>query len=105
MDGKAKGHGKQKAQCKECGGSSFCEHGKRKSICKECGGSAICEHGKQKAQCKECGAWKFCGRKVDKFMQGRGSHQLSFVLTCNPIHLLYLINIDTTLEPFFPAFG
>ncbi len=27
------------------------------------------------------------------------------ILRCNPIHLLYLINIDTTLEPFFPAFG
>ena len=25
-------HSKQKAQCKECGGSSFCEHGKRKRL-------------------------------------------------------------------------
>ena len=36
-------HGKQKSQCKECGGSSICEHGKQKSRCKECGGSALCK--------------------------------------------------------------
>jgi hypothetical protein len=53
-------HGKQKAQCKECVGSSFCKHGKRKSTCKECGGSSICEHGRHKAICKECGGSAFC---------------------------------------------
>ena len=53
-------HGKQKSQCKECGGSSICEHGKHKSHCKECGGSSICEHGKQKSQCKECGGASIC---------------------------------------------
>jgi hypothetical protein len=25
-----------KGQCKECGGSGFCEHGRRKSKCKDC---------------------------------------------------------------------
>ena len=53
-------HGKQKSQCRECGGSAFCSHGKWKSQCKECGGSGICSHGKQKAKCKECGGSAFC---------------------------------------------
>ena len=45
-------HGKQKHQCKECGGSSICEHGRMKTTCKECGGSSICEHGRRKTTCK-----------------------------------------------------
>ena len=53
-------HGKQKYQCKECGGSQICEHGKIKSTCKECGGSQICEHGKIKRQCKECDGSAYC---------------------------------------------
>ena len=53
-------HGKQKSRCKECGGSGICEHGKHKAYCKECGGSAYCEHGKQKARCKECGGSAYC---------------------------------------------
>eukprot|EP00606_Chrysophyceae_sp_TOSAG23-5_P000275 GSChrysophyteH2.ASY1.ANO1.788.1 assembled CDS len=32
-----------------------CEHGRQKRQCKECGGSGICEHGRQKYRCKECG--------------------------------------------------
>ena len=38
-------HGKNRAECKDCGGSSLCQHGRRKSRCKECGGHARCEHG------------------------------------------------------------
>ena len=53
-------HGTRKAYCKECGGSAFCEHNKLKARCKECGGSAICEHNKEKAYCKECGGSAFC---------------------------------------------
>ena len=53
-------HNKQKAQCKECGGSAICIHNKQKSTCKECGGSEICIHNKQKAQCKECGGSAIC---------------------------------------------
>ena len=53
-------HGTRKAYCKECGGSAFCEHNKLKARCKECGGSAICEHNKLKAHCKECGGSAFC---------------------------------------------
>ena len=37
-------HGKQKASCKECGGSSMCEHGRQRNKCKECGGSSVCGH-------------------------------------------------------------
>ena len=53
-------HGRQKPQCKECGGSAICEHGRQKSTCKECGGSGICEHGRQKSRCKECGGSGIC---------------------------------------------
>jgi len=53
-------HGKQKRYCKECGGSAYCEHGKEKSYCKECGGSAYCEHGKRKSLCKKCGGSMLC---------------------------------------------
>ena len=53
-------HGKRRAQCKECGGSSICEHRKRRAVCKECGGSSICEHRKRRAECKECGGSQIC---------------------------------------------
>ena len=32
-----------------------CEHGRQRSQCKECGGAGICEHGRVRYQCKECG--------------------------------------------------
>ena len=47
-------HGRQKQQCKECGGSAICPHGRQKQQCKECGGSAFCAHGRRKQRCKEC---------------------------------------------------
>ena len=47
-------HGRQRRQCKECGGASICEHGRRRDMCKECGGSQICEHGRERYRCKEC---------------------------------------------------
>jgi hypothetical protein len=53
-------HEKQKAQCKECGGSSICQHGRQKAQCKECGGSGICQHNKYKSNCKECGGSSIC---------------------------------------------
>ena len=46
-------HGRQRSQCKECGGASICEHGRRRSQCKECGGASICEHGRRRSRCKE----------------------------------------------------
>ena len=83
-------HGRQRRQCKECGGSSICEHGRkcavglksastvvsaicarvrrvsicehgrRRSDCKECGGASICEHGRHRSYCKECGGASIC---------------------------------------------
>ena len=47
-------HGRQRSQCKDCGGSQICEHNKRRSQCKDCGGSQICEHNKQRSSCKDC---------------------------------------------------
>jgi hypothetical protein len=37
-------HGRQRSQCKECGGGSICPHQRRRSQCKECGGGSICPH-------------------------------------------------------------
>jgi hypothetical protein len=45
-------HGRNRYNCKECGGGSICEHGCIRSQCKECGGSAICEHGRRRTRCK-----------------------------------------------------
>ena len=46
-------HGvKYRSKCKVCGA---CPHGRQRRECKECGGSAICEHGRVRSQCKECG--------------------------------------------------
>ena len=54
-------HGRQKSQCKECGGVGICEHGRMKYRCKECRGVGICEHGKLRFACKECaGVGSFC---------------------------------------------
>ena len=32
-------HGREKRQCKDCGGAGICPHGRVKSRCKECGGA------------------------------------------------------------------
>jgi hypothetical protein len=53
-------HGRQKSQCKECGGSGICSHGRLKHICKDCGGSSICPHERRKYQCKDCGGSGVC---------------------------------------------
>ena len=37
-------HGRQKNNCKQCGGSSICAHGREKYSCKQCGGGSICKH-------------------------------------------------------------
>ena len=60
-------HGIDKARCKECGGSAFCEeHKKRKEYCKECNGACYCKHGKQKARCEECGGSALCEHGIEK---------------------------------------
>ena len=53
-------HGRQKSQCKDCGGSRICEHGRQKPTCKDCCGSGICEHNRMKSQCKDCGGSGIC---------------------------------------------
>ena len=67
-------HGKQKKQCKECGGSSICEHGRQRYHCKECGGKSICEHGRRRYVCKECGGSSICehGRQRIQCKECRG---------------------------------
>jgi len=53
--------GKEKRDCKDCGGSALCSEshgpGRIKAQCtgKECGGSAICPYGRRKGECKERG--------------------------------------------------
>ena len=47
-------HGKEKTNCKTCGGACICEHGRQKSICKECKGVGICKHQQRKSVCKIC---------------------------------------------------
>ena len=53
-------HSKQKAYCKDCGGSQICSHNKRKYNCKDCGGNGICEHNKRKSRCKDCNGNELC---------------------------------------------
>ena len=53
-------HGKDKPQCKECGGWRICTHGKFKPYCKDCKGSQICSHGKNKHQCRDCKGSQIC---------------------------------------------
>ncbi len=59
-------HDKQKAVCRECGGSQICEHDKIKASCKKCGGSQICEHQIQKLLCKKCGGSQICEHHKQK---------------------------------------
>jgi len=53
-------HNRQKAFCRECGGSQICEHGRRRRECRECGGSQICEHDRIRRACRECGGSQIC---------------------------------------------
>ena len=68
-------HGRERYECKECGGKGVCDHGHVCSICKECGGSSICEHGRQRSQCKECGGSQICehGRRRYRCKDCRGN--------------------------------
>ena len=68
-------HGRQKSQCKGCGGASICEHDREKRFCKECGGSGLCPHGRHKSLCKECGGSGICphGRQKHRCKDCGGS--------------------------------
>ena len=55
-------HGvKPRSKCKVC---SACPHGRQRSQCKECGGSGICEHGRERSKCKECGGSQYASTVV-----------------------------------------
>lgn len=60
------GHNNYKATCKICGGRSLCEHGKQQCICKDCRGSSLCEHNKRKNICKICGGNQICEHDKQK---------------------------------------
>ena len=68
-------HGRQRSQCKECGGGSICEHDRLRSRCKDCGGASICEHDRLRSQCKECGGSGICehGRQRSQCKECGGS--------------------------------
>ena len=68
-------HGRQRSQCKDCGGASICEHGRIRCTCKDCGGSQICEHGRIRSQCVECGGASICehGRRRSECVECGGS--------------------------------
>ena len=43
-------HGvKHRSKCKVCGA---CPHGRERSQCKECGGASICEHGRRRSSAR-----------------------------------------------------
>ena len=44
-------HGRQRTQCKDCGGGSICEHGRERSRCKDCGGGTAAAAFASTVQC------------------------------------------------------
>ena len=101
-------HAKQKSKCKECGGVSICPHGRIKSTCKDCGGGSICEHGRQKSHCKDCGGVSICehGRRKDKCKECDGSGICSHgrekpkCKTCSP-HLVVVSLVRNQVRRVF----
>ena len=65
-------HGKQKAQCRECGGTSFCKHSIQKTTCRDplCGGGgSFCTHNELRAYCRdsECkGGTAYCEHNIQR---------------------------------------
>ena len=53
-------HGRQRYDCKECGGGGVCEHNRQRRLCNQCGGVGICKHNRQRSICKECGGASIC---------------------------------------------
>ena len=53
-------HGRDRNNCKVCGGVSICEHSRIRNTCKDCGGSQVCVHDRQRSQCKDCGGSQVC---------------------------------------------
>lgn len=98
-------HEKERAQCKECGGSSICEHNRIRNYCKDCGGSAICEHSRIRYQCKICGGYAICihnkrkskckdcgGSEICSHNKQRGQCKECFPVTCSICNKIYSNN-------------
>merc|ERR1712195_65873 len=56
-------HGRQRYQCKDCGGGGICTHKRIRSQCKDCGGGSICKHKRIRSVCKDCGGGSICHHK------------------------------------------
>jgi len=53
-------HGRERSQCRDCGGGSICQHDRRRSDCKDCGGGSICPHDRHRSACRDCGGSQIC---------------------------------------------
>ena len=49
-----RGHDWSQAQPLQVRVRRRCEHGRQRSQCKECGGAGVCEHDRQRSSCKTC---------------------------------------------------
>jgi len=69
-------HGRQKHQCRDCGGSNFCSHGRIKYTCRDCGNRTNCSHGKIKNNCIDCRGNNICchGKQKSNCVQCEGSN-------------------------------
>ena len=63
-------HGRQKSQCRDCGGSQICKHDRRKSDCCDYGGTQIYEHDRIKYRCRDCGGIGIREHRGQKNMSG-----------------------------------
>ena len=65
-------HGRQRYDCKACGGAGVCIHGKRKSTCKKCGGAGLCQHSQEKRTCNKCRrSGGLCPQELDNASVGK----------------------------------
>ncbi len=44
-------HHRMRRECKDCGGSAFCQNQSIRLECRDCGGSALCEHQRRRSEC------------------------------------------------------
>ena len=94
-------HGRQRTQCRECGGGGICPHDRIRSRCRECKGCSICPHSRLRSQCRECGGSQICPHDRQRF----------HCRECNPIlhhiHLqrssIYRIMKQTSIQKIKPS--
>ena len=91
-------HGRQRYQCKECGGASICEHGRVRSHARSAVGcnlrarssalyarvrGAYCEHGRERRRCKECGGSEYASTVVSALSaRSAVGHQSASTVVC-----------------------